>query len=190
MPRFLRIPLAALALLTLGALPAAAINIEEVKSPGGITAWLVEDHSLPVVSASIDFRGGAALDPDDKAGRANFLADLLDEGAGDLDSTAFQSKLDDLSSTLRFDADDDVISVQLRSLTANVAPTFDLLRLSLTAPRFDPEPMERMRSAILAALGREQRQPTAIAARLWWKTAFAGSPYGRSTRGTPDVVAH
>jgi zinc protease len=43
---------------------------------------------------------------------------------------------------------------------------------------------------VLAALGRDQRQPTAIAARLWWKTAFAGVPYGRSTRGTPDAIAH
>ena len=42
-------PLAVAALLAL-ALPARAVTIEEVKSAHGITAWLVEDHSVPVVS--------------------------------------------------------------------------------------------------------------------------------------------
>ncbi len=182
--------LGVLALLAAGIAPAFAISIEEVKSPGGITAWLVEDHSVPVVSANIAFRGGAALDPDGKAGLANFTADLLDEGAGDLDTTAFQSKLEDLSTALDFDAGQDTITARLRSLSANVAPSFDLLRLALTAPRFDDGPVERMRSEIVSGLGREQRQPTAIASRLWWQTAFAGHPYARSMRGTPDAIAH
>jgi zinc protease len=188
--RFFPALVTALALMTVSSLPASAVTIEEVKSPGGITAWLVEDHSVPVVSASITFRGGSALDPDDKAGLAYFTMDLLDEGAGDLDTTAFQSKLEDLSASLSFDTDLDAISMRLRALSANVAPTFDLLRLSLTAPRFDAGPVERMRSEVLAAIGREQRQPTSIASRLWWKNVFAGNPYGRSTRGTPDTIAH
>jgi zinc protease len=188
--RFVPALLAVVVLAAAGVLPASAVTIAEVKSPGGITAWLVEDHSVPIVSASIIFRGGAALDPDDKAGLANLTTELLDEGAGDLDTTAFQSKLEDLSSALDIETGQDTISTQLRTLSANVAPTFDLLRLALTAPRFDAEPVERMRSAVLAALGRDQRQPVAIASRLWWKTAFAGHPYGRSTRGTPDSVAH
>jgi zinc protease len=187
--RFLPALAAALALLAADILPASAITIQEVKSPGGITAWLVEDHGAPIVSASVAFRGGAALDPDDKAGLANFTTELLDEGAGDLDTTAYQSRLEDLSSSLDFYTDLDVISARLRTLSGNVAATFDLVRLALTAPRFDAGPVERIRSAVLAALGRDQRQPTAIAARLWWKTAFAGFPYGRSTRGTPDAIA-
>ena len=172
-----------------GIVPAAAVTITEVKSPGGITAWLVEDHSVPVVSASIAFRGGAALDPDDKAGLSYFVADLLDEGAGDLDSTAFQSKLEDMASSLDFNTYQDEVSIRLRTLKANVATTFDLLRLSLTAPRFDPEPLERNRAEVLTGIGREQRQPVEIADRLWWKTAFAGQPYGRSLRGTPESIA-
>ena len=179
----------AFVLLIAAIVPAAAVTITEVKSPGGITAWLVEDHSVPVVSASIVFRGGAALEPDDKAGLTYLVTDLLDEGAGDLDSTAFQSKLQDLASSLDFDTSQDEISIRLRMLTANVAPTFDLLRLSLTAPRFDADPVERMRAEVLTGLGREQRQPTQIADRLWWKTAFAGQPYGRSIRGTPQSIA-
>jgi zinc protease len=183
----------ALLVLTLGAVasaPARAVTITEVKSPGGITAWLVEDHSVPVVAMSVSFRGGAALDPDDKAGLATFTASLLDEGAGDLDTTAYQSKVEDLSAAINFDAGQDMITASLRSLTANIEPSFDLFRLALTAPRFDAAPVERVRAQMLDALARDKRQPNAIASRLWWKTEFPNNPYGRSTRGTPDSVAH
>ena len=96
-------PLAVAALLAL-ALPARAVTIEEVKSEKGITAWLVEDHSVPVVSMSAAFRGGTAVDPADKRGLATMTVDLLDEGAGDLDSTAYQSQLEDLAAQLNFNA--------------------------------------------------------------------------------------
>ncbi len=184
------------ALLLAGALAAMttqdarAVTIEKVESPGGITAWLVEDHSVPVVSTSIAFRGGAALDPDDKAGLATFTAALLDEGAGDLDSTAYQSKLEDLTTSLDFDVDQDTISARQRTLSANVAPAYDLLRLALTAPRFDTGPVARLRAELLDSLSRDLRQPTAIAYRLWSKMSFAGSPYARSTRGTPQSIEH
>jgi zinc protease len=189
MPRFF--PLALVFLLGLAAAPAAqAMKIEPVKSPGGITAWLVEDHSIPVVSANIAFRGGAALDPDDKAGLATFAASLLDEGAGELDNTAFQTRVEDLAATLNFDAGQDMMTAQLRTLSGNVGPVFDLLRLALTAPRFDDAPVARVRAEMLDALARDRHQPNAIAGRLWWQKEFAGNPYARSTHGTPESIEH
>lgn len=174
--------------LTALALPARAVTIEEVKSAKGITAWLVEDHSIPVVSLNAAFRGGSALDPAGKRGLANLTMNLLDEGAGDLDSTAYQSKLEDLAAQLSFNAGPDMISVRLRSLASNLAPSFDLLRLALTQPRFDPEPVARVRADTLDEIASLQRQPVSIAGQLWWKTAFPDHPYGSFARGTPESV--
>lgn len=180
-------PLAVAALVAL-ALPARAVTIEEVKSEKGVTAWLVEDHSIPVVSMSAAFRGGTALDPADKRGLANMAADLLDEGAGDLDSTAFQSQVEDLAAQLHFSPGPDTISVRLRALKSKLVPSFDMLRLALTQPRFDPEPVARVRASVLNSIAREQRSPNALASRLWWKTAFPNHPYGLSSRGTAESV--
>jgi zinc protease len=179
--------LAAAAFVAL-ALPAHAVTIEEVKSEKGITAWLVEDHTIPVVSMSAAFRGGTALDPAGKRGLANMTVDLLDEGAGDLNSTAFQSQVEDLAAQLNFSAGPDTISIRLRSLKEKLAPSFDLLHLALTQPRFDPEPVARVRASILDAIAREQRSPNALASRLWWKAAFPDHPYGLSSRGTAETV--
>ena len=40
----------------------AAVDIKEVTSPGGLTAWLVEEHQIPFVALEIRFKGGASLD--------------------------------------------------------------------------------------------------------------------------------
>ena len=181
---------AASLLLPLIAAPASAANkIEEVKSAGGITAWLVEDHSLPVVTIDVSFRGGAALDPADKAGLATLAADLLDEGAGELDSQAFQGRLEDLATSLEFAASEDATGASLRTVTANLAPALELLRLALSAPRFDESAVTRVRSQLLAELARNAREPRYIANRLWWRNAYDGHPYARPVRGTPESIA-
>ncbi len=65
--------------------PAHAMKIQEIKSPGGIEAWLVEAHENPLLALKFSFEGGNAQDPAGKDGVANFLTAMLDEGAGDLD---------------------------------------------------------------------------------------------------------
>lgn len=168
---------------------AEAAKIERVRSPGGIEAWLVEDHSVPVVSLRLIFRGGGALDPADKGGLASMTASLLDEGAGDLDSQAFQGRLEDLSASLSFEDGLDTFGGSLRTLTVNKDAAFELLRLALTAPRFDPEAVERIRSGIIARLKRRATDPDYLASRLWWSRAFPDHPYGRPMGGTVESVA-
>jgi zinc protease len=168
---------------------AQAVTIKDVKSPGGLEAWLVEDHSLPVVTIDLAFRGGAALDPVDKQGLANLVCDLLDEGAGDLESSAYQGKLEDMATALSFNAGEDTIVVSLRSVTANLDPSVALLKLALTEPRFDDAAVMRVKVQLAASLARSERQPRAIADQQWRKAMFGDHPYARRLRGTPDSIA-
>jgi len=110
-----------LALLLLWAPCAGAMTIERVTSPGGIEAWLVEDHTLPVVSIRFAFPGGAALDPPGKGGLAAITMSLLDEGAGPYDTAAFKTRLEDLVADLRFTAGRDEVGGSFRSLKANLS---------------------------------------------------------------------
>ncbi len=183
------VALTVLGLGLLAARPVGAVTIEEVKSPSGVTAWLVQDHSLPVVTLDVSFRGGAALDPKDKEGLATLTADLLDEGAGSLDSEAFQGRLEDLATSLEFRAAEDGIGGSLRTITANVEPAFELLHLSLTAPRFDEDAVKRVRGQLFAELARDTREPHYLANRLWWRSTFGDQPYARPTKGTPETLA-
>ena len=127
----------------LWAAAAEAIDIQKVVSPGGVTAWLVEDQTVPLISMSYAFEGGAAQDPANRPGVANMLSGLLDEGAGNLDSKAFQARLDALSIGMGFDASRDSFDGSLRTLSANRDEAAHLLRLALSEPHFDAEPVAR-----------------------------------------------
>src|SRR5690606_1029023 len=83
---------------------AEAMEIERVVSPGGIEAWLVEEPSIPVIVMEAAWKGGTATDPAEKAGLANMVSGLLDEGAGGLTSAEFQERLDDIAAKMSFSA--------------------------------------------------------------------------------------
>src|SRR5262249_54369515 len=122
-----------------------AMAIERTISPTGVEAWLVEDHTLPVVAIHFAFPGGAALDPAGKTGLASLAASLLDEGAGPYDTASFQTRLEDFVTNLHFQAGRDQLTGSLRTLKRHLGPVEELLRLALTAPRFDPSAVERVR---------------------------------------------
>ncbi|MGP1396490.1 MAG: M16 family metallopeptidase [Inquilinaceae bacterium] len=182
-----RLAVAAVAFVLLMA-PAGAVEVQRVVSPLGIEAWLVESPTVPVISMEFAFRGGSAQDPAGKEGRANLVSVLLDEGAGDLDSQAFQQSLTDAAISLRFTGGVDAFYGSLSTVVAKADTAFDLLHLALTEPRFDDEAVERMRAAVLSDIRRRVGDPEWMARRAYFDAAFPNHPYGRPSRGTVDTL--
>lgn len=186
---FLALPiLMTVALLNATPAQSETTRIQRVISPGGIEAWLVHDTTLPLVAIELAFVGGSAQDPADKPGVASLMSSLLDEGAGELDSHAFQDKLAEKAIELRFDASRDTVNGSLRTLSENLEPALDLLRLSVNAPRFDDEAVERIRQSQLAVLRRRSTDPSSLASLGWSARAFPNHPYGRPVDGTLESV--
>ncbi|MEN3975222.1 pitrilysin family protein [Emcibacter sp. SYSU 3D8] len=181
--------LAALVLVFTFAARADAVEIREVVSPGGIKAWLVEQHSIPLVAMSYEFEGGVSADPDGKSGLAYLVSGLLNEGAGDLDSLAFQKALDERAIRMSFDADRDQFSGSMVTLTEERSEAFRLLGLALSQPRFDADAVERVRDQVRSIQRSEDDQPRSIAAKAWMRAAFPGHPYANNTTGTPESLA-
>ncbi|MFV0383989.1 M16 family metallopeptidase [Paracoccus sp. (in: a-proteobacteria)] len=171
------------------AVPAHAIDIQQVTSPGGIKAWLVEDHSIPFTAFSLDFKGGASLDAPDKRGAINLMTATLEEGAGKLDSTDFAQALEDLGARLSFDVNDDSLDVGFQALTENRDQAADLLALALTQPRFDDSAVNRVRAQVEAIIRSEATEPQSIAAKEMAQQAWGDHPYGSSINGTQDTLA-
>jgi zinc protease len=177
-------PLALAVFACFAVTPAAAMKIEKIVSPSGIEAWLVREHSTPLVALNFAFRGGSSQDTPDKDGTANLASDLLDEGAGELDSKTYHERLENNAIDLGFETGRDYFHGSLRTLNEHRDEAFDLLGLALAKPRFDANALERVRGQELAELRRETTNPDNIASRRWWETAFPGHPYGRETKGT------
>ena len=183
------VPAAMLAAAALAfAAPARAVTIERVVSPAGIEAWLVRNPTVPLIALEFALRGSADQDPVDKAGAANLAADLLDEGAGPFDATAFHDRLERKAIELSFNAGRDSLRGTLRTLKENSKEAFEYLGLSLSEPRFDSEAVERIRAQLMSRLRRETVSPRDVASRNWWATAFPDHPYGRPVEGTLDSL--
>ncbi len=175
--------------LLMVALPARAeIAIQAVTSPGGIKAWLVEEHGIPFTALEIRFQGGTSLDAPGKRGAVNLMTATIEEGAGDLDAQAFAEARDALAADLRFRPYQDSIAVSATFLTENRDQAMDLLRQALIEPRFDAAAVERVRGQILAGLRSDANDPQTLAGLAFNRAAFGDHAYGSSGDGTIETV--
>lgn len=186
----LTVMLLALAFLTFPAIVAAraAVDIQEITTDKGIKVWLVEDYTVPIISVRFAFKGGSVQDPAGKEGLTTLMSGLFDEGAGDLDADAFQERLDDVGAEIGFTAGQDVVLGQMRTLADERANAFELLSLAVNSPRFDEEPVNRIRSQMLTGIQREMRDPEALGQQAYAKALYGDHPYARRAGGTLESL--
>ena len=158
----------------------AEVNIQEITSPGGIDAWVVEEPSIPFTALEIRMRGGTGLDAPGKRGAVNLMTALIEEGSGDMDAQTFQRRLDALAASFSFRAFDDTMSISARYLTENQDEVLALLKQALTEPRFDQSAIIRVRGQVLSGIAADQKNPNRIASAYFDAAAFGDHPYGTS----------
>lgn len=178
-------------LLVLPALSAARseVKIQDVVSSKGVRAWLVEDYTVPIVSIRFALRGGSTQDPLGKEGLANLMTGLFDEGAGDLDSDAFQLRLDDAGAEMSFSAGSDAIYGSMRMLAEGQDEAFALLRMAIQQPRFDAEPLNRIRDQVVAGIQASALDPSTKGEIAWREALYGDHPYARPDEGTEATLA-
>ena len=179
---------AVVALFLLAVPVRAEIPIKEVTSPGGITAWLVEDHNIPFAALEIQFKGGTSLEATDKRGAINLMTATLEEGAGEMDSKGFAEAREALAAEIRFSSNSDSVGVSMKFLTENRDQVIDLAREALVNPRFDQDAVDRVRGQVLSNLRGNEKDPGTIAADRFDLLAFGDHPYGSNGDGTIETV--
>lgn len=165
------------------------MKIQTIKSPGGIEAWLVEEHSVPLMALRFVFEGGNSQDPAGKEGVANFITAMMDEGAGDLKSQAYQELMEDISMRMGYEDSKDSMYGSFETLTVNRDKAVELLKLSVQKPRFDGDAADRIRQQLLANISYADKDPDKVAGREWYALAYQGHPYGHSPNGSKETVA-
>jgi len=161
----------------------AAPKVQMVKLDSGPTVWLVEDRSAPVVTLQFAWKWtGSLSEPKDKTGLARFAMGMMDEGAGDLESGAFQGRLDDLNASMDFGAGSENLSLTVRSLSATLPEAMSLTKSALTEPRFDAAAVERVRGQIRQSLSQSMENGGALAGELLYAALYPDHPLGRGAR--------
>jgi len=184
----IRFVFAVLLLVNFGSPIRAAVDIQNITTPGGIQAWLVEEHSIPFAAIEIRFRGGASLDRDGKRGAVNLMTGLIEEGAGEMNAQEFAAARDALAASFRFDSHRDALTISTRFLTENRDEAMALLREALVNPRFDQDAVDRVRGQVLSSIRSNENDPNNMASRSFNQLAFGDHPYGSPTDGTIESV--
>lgn len=167
---------------------AAALDVQEIRTKSGVTAWLVADNKLPLIALSFAFRGGVEQDPQDRQGLAMLATSLLDQGAGNLDAEAFQDALAQDAIQLNFAAGRDQIGGALKTRRATKDRAFDLLRLALMTPRFDAPALRLAQDQQKARLRQSLADPEWQARRALFDVLFPDHPYALRALGTVASV--
>ncbi len=151
----------------------------------GTKLILAERHDIPVVQFSYEFKRGAAADPAGKLGLASFAMNMLDEGAGPLDSLAFANAVESEGAVVKAGATLDGSSVYLSALKENLDPSLDLYADMLRAPRFDSADIDRVKATTIAGIKQEKARPIGAAQRVLPPLLYGGGhPYAIPMSGS------
>lgn len=168
---------------------AHATKVQEIVSDKGLTAWLVEEHSLPLLAVRVAFKkSGSAYDPKSKEGLANMTAALLMEGAGNLDARSFAEALESHAIAMNMNVDEDFFNASAECLSEHADKTFSYLGMALTNPRFDSSSIKRVKSQTISIINQQKTRPGYILHRGWQEIAYGNHPYGRPAIGTQNSI--
>ncbi|MBE7451223.1 MAG: insulinase family protein [Kofleriaceae bacterium] len=155
-------------------------RVQTFKLKSGIAVYLVEQHTLPVVSLDLTFDGGAIADPAGKEGLASVCMAMMSEGTVRLDKLAFSEALADVASSVGAYAGTDTQGVSMSSLSKHLDVTFELFVETLRTPGFREADLERMIKRRLEGLKQAKGNPEAVAGRVAGPVLYGlEHPYGR-----------
>lgn len=162
-------------------------RIEQFVTPEGISVWLVNEPSIPIVSIEAAWPGGWSSDPEGLEGLATSMIYQMNEGAGDLDAFSFQVAMEELNMSFGCSAGRDWTSCSATMLRENAEQAMDLVALAMAEPRFDDGPFERFRRASEVSLAQRETSAGYIAGQLVEAALYPEHPYAREM--TPESLA-
>jgi zinc protease len=182
------------------AAPALALpEVQKVVSPGGIEAWLMELNDAPVISVRVGFNGGDMQNPDGKYGTGDMTGYLFNEGGGPFDTVQIHEKLARIGATFAASSGLELFSISFSTPSASKEEAFDLLRLAISEPHFDAEPIERARRNYTAQIEAAQKSPNSIASMALTRRLYGKHPIaldwasrraGFGSVNSADIVAY
>jgi predicted Zn-dependent peptidase len=161
------------------------------KTANGITVWLLERHTLPLVSVTLTVPYGSAADPKGKEGLAHVTSDMLDEGAGKRDAVALSTAVNDLGASLSTGAGADGSSVSFTVLKKNFRPMQEIFSDVIMRPRFESKDWKRVSKLWRNDLEKRANDPVSVARVVMAAALYGpGTPYGHPTDGLVSTAAH
>ena len=169
--------------------PIATPQVVERRLSNGLRVVAARSTDLPIMNAQLVLGGGAASDPDGKAGLASMTASLATQGAGGRSAPEIAATLERLGAGIGGGAGPDGTTLFVSAPVASAEAVGQVLADVVQRPDFAEAELERGRAQTINALTVNLRQPGPLAGAVLNRIAYGGAAYGRPSSGTPESVA-
>jgi zinc protease len=171
--------------------PAPSIHLPvptEFTLANGLKVLLMEEHSLPVLSAGLVSRAGSENNATGKSGLATLTATIMGDGTESRDLTKLAEDQERIGTRITTNADMDSASIGMDVLAYHADEGLNLLADVAEHPAFRAEDIERDRKQRLVRIGQEADNVSSMAMRVGPKLVFGDAPYGMPGSGTTESV--
>jgi len=184
--------------------PAQTITLSEGPARG-MRIIVSSDPSSDVLAFHVMAIGRSFVEPAGKEGISDFLHRLIARGADSWKRTDLHARLESIGATLKtcdaaFIPYDDYYTtpefsfVRFETLDEFHAQAFELLGAMITAPRFDAEEIEAVRTEMAGLLAQREADPkqvmdVAVRSAIYGKDAAAARPITGTTESVAGITA-
>jgi len=146
----------------------------------GVQVIGTKNAETPTVTLLFNLKRGGHLNLlPEKAGVADMLADLMNEGTQNYTAEQFSAELEKLGSSISVSVGEEGLTFSVQSLKKNLDKTLKLFEERLYKPKFEAADFDRIKKQNLQGLKNQQTQPTFIASDI----------YGKLLHGSKDMRA-
>ncbi|HWP44161.1 MAG TPA: pitrilysin family protein [Blastocatellia bacterium] len=164
------------------------IDVERVVLPNGLVLLLSENHALPAVSMSAIVRAGSRFEPDEKAGLASLVGEMIDEGTVTRTSQQIAEMVESVGGRLTTFGDYQASGAHATVLSKDVAIGIDVLADVMMNAIFPPEKVEQQIERRAAQIRSRLDVPSVQASDIFNEIVFKGMPRHRPPIGYERTV--
>ena len=164
-------------------------DIVHTKLSNGVPVEYVQRAAVPTTSVALSFDAGDATDTPTTRGLASLTTSLLDEGTMSMSSQEIAEAEERLGADVGTGNSSDRSYATVSALSANLAPSLDVLADVVLHPAFAPAEVDRVKKQLLTGIAQLQRDPTRVAGRVVPGVLWGAShPYGGPPGGDPKAI--
>ena len=153
----------------------------------GLTLYLMEQHEVPLIYASVIFPAGAVWDQD-RSGLAAFTAEALLFGSKNYSKDQIEETFDFLGASINGYAGQEAAEVYMSFKEDDVDKLLPIFVDVVTNPSFPQNEFDKRKKRWLAELEQDKESPRRVIRTYFNKFLFNDNPYGNPAGGTNSSI--
>ncbi len=168
--------------------PVPVPAVAERTLPNGLRIAVASRHDVPLIAAVLVTPGGAATDPQGRAGTAELMATLLTKGTATRSATQIAHEVEALGGSIGAGAGWDGTTLSLSVKADRIDPAMAVFADVARHPAFAPQEIERARTQAIDDATIGLTDPKTVARMTATKLVFGATTYGHVASGTPKSL--